>query len=1333
MGKSRSGRGSRLAATVALLAVAAAGVTVPTSPAGAAQLSDPAPLQERAASTVSADPLPTVQIDSGVVLTQDIVGNTVFAGGQFSNTRPAGAAPGTNLTPRGNLLAFDIRTGALVESFAPKINGQVKVVRASPDGTRLYVGGSFTVANGQSRFNLAAFSTATGELVATFKPAVGGTSVNALAVSSTTVYVGGLLSAGNGSARRNLMAFDTAGVLRGWAPTTDLQVDAMVLTPQADKLIVGGRFTTVNGVAQRGLVALDLTSGAILPWIAPTVVKNGWNAEPYAGKAGIFSLSTDGTSIFGTGWVMAVPSVGNLEGTFSADPGSGAIRWIADCHGDTYGAYSDGADNVYVVNHNHDCQTLGGYPQAEPAPGNLRHSQVLTASVMGTLSKSPTLGIRYADWSGWPAPAMRNWFPDWTTGTATGQGQAGWTVDGTGDYVVIGGEFPYVNGKLQQGLARFARESVVTPLEGPRLAAARWLPTAVSTTPGEVRVTIPENWDRDDLSISYELWREGRSGAVTARTSTSTFWDRDAVTFVESGLAPGQATRYRVVARDPDGNAATSEWVSATVATSAMHAYRRGVVDSGASLYWRLGGPATTAALDVVGTNSGVVGSGVTSAATGAVTGDSGVGSGTSGTATGQLASSSDVTAGNSFTIEVWLKTSTTAGGKIVGFGTSQTGASNSNDRHVYMLNDGRLAFGVYPGAIKVVTSSSAYNDGKWHHVAASLGPRGMSLLVDGALVGYDPTVTSAQQYLGYWRLGGDNLKNWPNRPTSDNFAGEIDEFAVYPTALRRSELRSHYRLSGRSLSTAEAPADAYGAAAYDGEPSFLWRFDDAAGSTVAADSGDQATRGSVRGTVRFAAQGALSVGRAATFDGATGHVVSTRATANPTRYTMVAWFSTTTTRGGKIIGFGSEQSGLSVRYDRHVYMQDDGRLVFGTYDGTKHTLVSSARYNDGKWHQVVAAQGPNGMRLYVDGVAVGVNATTTAQNFTGYWRVGGDRTWGSTSPWFAGVLDEVTVYPYVVAASEVARLYGLGAQGTTAHQPPTARMSTTIDGLTAFFDASGSTANGGATISACAWGFGDGSSSTAARPSHTYAVPGTYNVTLTVTDSAGASASTTAQVVVTQSTLLAGDTFSREVAAGWGSSDVGGPWNDGAATPGLSVTNGQGRMTATAAKQTRTALLDELLLTDLDARFDVSADRVVDGGGSHVNVTLRRTAVGEYRLKLRTDAAGVVSVNLAKVVGATETIWTGRTLPAAYRPGDVLHVRVRTGVVNGVTTLSAKIWSGAEAEPTAWSLVQNDTEPGLQEPGPLGLSLYVTGSSTNVTAASPMVLRMDDLVVAAP
>ncbi|MGH8979315.1 MAG: hypothetical protein ACRDV7_14640, partial [Acidimicrobiia bacterium] len=97
-----------LAATVAI-AVVAAGVGVGAQHVTAPAWADTAP-DDPALETVSAAALPTVQIN-GVVWNQVIVGNRVYATGQFSQARPAGAAAGTNQTPRSNILAYDLTTG----------------------------------------------------------------------------------------------------------------------------------------------------------------------------------------------------------------------------------------------------------------------------------------------------------------------------------------------------------------------------------------------------------------------------------------------------------------------------------------------------------------------------------------------------------------------------------------------------------------------------------------------------------------------------------------------------------------------------------------------------------------------------------------------------------------------------------------------------------------------------------------------------------------------------------------------------------------------------------------------------------------------------------------------------------------------------------------------------------------------------------------------------------------------------------------------------------------------------------------------------------------------
>jgi hypothetical protein len=146
------------------------------------------------------------------------------------------------------------------------------------------------------------------------------------------------------------------------------------------------------------------------------------------------------------------------------------------------------------------------------------------------------------------------------------------------------------------------------------------------------------------------------------------------------------------------------------------------------------------------------------------------------------------------FSLEAWFRTSGTGGGSIVGFGAASSGMDAvSRDRHLYLDSGGRVTFGVYPGVVRTVRSADAYNDGQWHHVVATLGPAGMHLYVDGAQVGADVTVTTADNFAGYWRWGGISLFNWPNRPTSDYFVGTLDEVAVYPTQLTANKVARHY------------------------------------------------------------------------------------------------------------------------------------------------------------------------------------------------------------------------------------------------------------------------------------------------------------------------------------------------------------------------------------------------------------------------------------------------------------------------------------------------------------------------------------------------------------
>jgi PKD domain-containing protein len=87
----------------------------------------------------------------------------------------------------------------------------------------------------------------------------------------------------------------------------------------------------------------------------------------------------------------------------------------------------------------------------------------------------------------------------------------------------------------------------------------------------------------------------------------------------------------------------------------------------------------------------------------------------------------------------------------------------------------------------------------------------------------------------------------------------------------------------------------------------------------------------------------------------------------------------------------------------------------------------------------------------------------------------------------------------------------GSDIQSPSGNTPPTANFGVSCAGLTCTFSDSSSDAH--SSIKAWQWNFGDGATGMEQNPVHAYASAGSYNATLTVTDSAGASDSITKPV----------------------------------------------------------------------------------------------------------------------------------------------------------------------------------------------------------------------------
>ncbi|MEZ5241681.1 MAG: PKD domain-containing protein [Microthrixaceae bacterium] len=844
--------------------------------AAAPASADSAPTVPGTPTTVTADSLPTVQIN-GVVWDQVVVGNTVYATGSFTQARPAGAAAGTNETARSNILAYNLTTGNLITTWAPSLNAQGRAITASVDGSTIYVAGDFTSVSGTTRNRVAALNASTGAVISGFNANVNA-HVNDLEVSGSTLYLVGAFTVVGNQARSRLASVSaSSGAVTAWAPSADAEVRTLTVPAGAGKVIVGGHFETLNGSTQRGMGALDAGSGSTMSWPVNTILVNRGT------EAAIWSLKSNGSVVFGNG--MSFASTGNFESTFSSDL-NGNLIWVNGCRGDNYDNVAVGTV-LYTVGHTHNCASAGGLPQTNP-------DWTFQRGLAMTTYADPSGAVNTAQWfTGRPVSQLLHWLPTVAAGTFTGQGQGAWTIEGNGQYVVMGGEFPRVNGVAQQGLTRFAVTGLAPNKEGPQ-DYDHLTPKLVGIAPGSVRISWTTTWDRDNERLTYEVLRG--TTVIATMEADSNWWTRPEMAFIDRGATPGSTQSYRVRVRDVFNNILPSASASITVPSGApsVGAYQAAVAADGANRYWRLGEGSGSTGWDSA-TGNDLTLSGVTRNVGGAISGDADTASTFNGSATVPGTTTGWISAPQTFTVEAWFKTTTNRGGKIIGFGSSSSGNSATNDRSVYMDNSGRIRFGAT--RTTVLTSGTGYNNGQWHHVVASMGPSGIRLVLDGNQVGANSSIKTAGYYWGYWRVGGDQLSSWPSRPTSNSFAGTLDEVAVYPTELTVAQAANHNALgrgaAGNVAPTASFTASASGLmASVNGSAS-----SDADGSVVsyAWNWGDGSAAGSgVSATHTYAAAGTYTITLTVTDDdGATGSTTrSVTVTAPPSNVAPVASFS---------------------------------------------------------------------------------------------------------------------------------------------------------------------------------------------------------------------------------------------------------------------------------------------------------------------------------------------------------------------------------------------------------------------------------------------------------
>ena len=215
------------------------------------------------------------KISTGEIWDIEVVGNRVFIAGNFTSIQ--NQRPGNTTTyQQAGIASYNLTTGLVDTTFRPTIGGGgVDSVEATPDGTKLYITGSFTSVNGIAKRCLARLDINTGAPVAGFTASLSARGTE-LAVTNTTVYVGGRFTTVNNVPRVSLAAVnatngsvDTGFVNNlsgGIGVSGALTVQRLVLTHDQNKLLVVHTGRQVNNQDRYGIAIINTASKALDPW-----------------------------------------------------------------------------------------------------------------------------------------------------------------------------------------------------------------------------------------------------------------------------------------------------------------------------------------------------------------------------------------------------------------------------------------------------------------------------------------------------------------------------------------------------------------------------------------------------------------------------------------------------------------------------------------------------------------------------------------------------------------------------------------------------------------------------------------------------------------------------------------------------------------------------------------------------------------------------------------------------------------------------------------------------------------------------------------------------------
>jgi len=224
-----------------------------------------------------------------------------------------------------------------------------------------------------------------------------------------------------------------------------------------------------------------------------------------------------------------------------------------------------------------------------------------------------------------------------------------------------------------------------------------------------------------------------------------------------------------------------------TVASAAPGSYRDEVLADNPVSYWRLGeAPGASAAPDELGANAGSYLGGVTLGQAGAIANDPNTAPSLNGTDSYvKVNSSPSLSMATAVTEEAWVKRSRSGVWQVV-LGKAANGQSKLENYSLWLNTSNKAQAFFGNGTTYASVTSTVALDTNWHYLVVTYDNASAKLYLDGQL---NASSSSSVQLTP----NSDPLYIGRSTGTTAFFGGQIDEVAVYSTALSATRVQAHY------------------------------------------------------------------------------------------------------------------------------------------------------------------------------------------------------------------------------------------------------------------------------------------------------------------------------------------------------------------------------------------------------------------------------------------------------------------------------------------------------------------------------------------------------------